>query len=211
MMKFQALFLALLAAEAEAFGAGFVPTSAAVSPAKFQQTASAIFLAAALVAAPLNAEAAGGRSGGRVGGRAPSAPAARTYSRPDSTPAPVQKTTNVYVAPAPAPVMVGGGYGYGGYGGGFGYAAPSPGMTGLAVGLSLADTIIQEQRRQAFLQQQLQQQRQLGRDEAMIADLQRQLAAQDSKLNSLQMQQQQPPQPQVVVAPVAAAPVAVAK
>merc|ERR1719475_37640 len=74
------------------------------------------------------------------------------------------------------------GYGYGGFG-------MSPGMTGAYPGLSLADTLIREQQRQAFLQRQLETQRQLGQDQAMIADLQRQISEQNMKVGQLQAQQ----------------------
>ena len=76
-------------------------TSAMSLPANIKQTASAVLLAAALVAAPFDAEAAGGRSGGRVGGRTSITPS-RSYSRP-ATPTPAAAgTTNVIVTPATA-------------------------------------------------------------------------------------------------------------
>jgi len=75
-----------------------------------------------------------------------------------------------------------GGYGYGGYGGGGGN-----GM-GLYLGLSLAETFLREQQRQAYLQQQLATQRQLGADQAAIAALQQQLQEQNNKVESLKSQ-----------------------
>jgi hypothetical protein len=132
-------------------------------------------LLAGLVAfSPLD-EAQAARSGSRVGGRAPvtrSAP-----SRPATH-------TNVYIAPAP---VYGGGYGYG-YGGGLFGGGIS---TGAYLGLSLVDTLIREQQRQQFLQQQLRTQQELGRDQAMIQQLQAELAAQSAKVDGLKAQQLQ--------------------
>ena len=153
--------LLLCASSVTGFSAPIACTSAIRSttpamslPANLKQTASAVLLAAALVAAPFDAEAAGGRSGGRVGGRTSSAPS-RSYSRPATNSRPAAAgTTNVIVTPG-----YGMGYGYGGFG-------MSPGMTGAYLGLSLADTLIREQQRQAFLQRQLETQRQLGQDQA---------------------------------------------
>ena len=152
--------LLLCASSVTGFSAPIACTSAIRSttpamslPANLKQTASAVLLAAALVAAPFDAEAAGGRSGGRVGGRTSSAPS-RSYSRPATSAPAAAGTTNVIVTPG-----YGMGYGYGGFG-------MSPGMTGAYLGLSLADTLIREQQRQAFLQRQLETQRQLGQDQA---------------------------------------------
>merc|ERR1719263_1746658 len=75
----------------------------------------------------------------------------------------------------------------GGYGMGYGMGM-SPGGAGLYLGLSLAETLIREQQRQAFLEQQLRTQQELGRDQASIAALQRELAEQTAKVNSLQSQ-----------------------
>jgi len=80
-----------------------------------------------------------------------------------------------------------GGYGYGGYGyGGYGYGGGNG--LGLYLGLSLAETFVREQQRQAFLQQQLRTQQELGRDQQAIADLQRQLAEQNAKVDALRAQ-----------------------
>mmetsp|Transcript_15278 Transcript_15278/g.48462 ORF Transcript_15278/g.48462 Transcript_15278/m.48462 type:complete len:238 (+) Transcript_15278:14-727(+) len=141
-------------------------------------------LLAGLVAfAPLD-EAQAARSGGRVGGRAPV-----TRSAPSrSTPAPASHT-NVYIAPAP---VYGGGYG-GGYGYGYGGGMFGGGgiSTGAYLGLSLVDTLIREQQRQQFLQQQLRTQQELGKDQAMIQQLQAELAAQSAKVDGLKAQQLQ--------------------
>jgi hypothetical protein len=82
-------------------------------------------------------------------------------------------------------VGFGGGYGYGGYGYGGGFGM-SPGTY---LGLSLVDTLISEQRRQAYLQQQLRTQQELGKDQAMIQQLQRQVAEQDAKVDALKAKQ----------------------
>ena len=112
----------------------------------------------------MDAEAA--RSGGRMGGRAPAMRSAPMRS---------------------APMRGGGGYG-GGYGGGRTnvYVSPGIGMgmspfgygygygisPGAYLGLTLAETLLREQQRQAYLEQQLRTQQQLGQDQAMIQQLQ---------------------------------------
>mmetsp|Transcript_24949 Transcript_24949/g.63280 ORF Transcript_24949/g.63280 Transcript_24949/m.63280 type:complete len:108 (+) Transcript_24949:390-713(+) len=79
-----------------------------------------------------------------------------------------------------------GGYGYGGYGyGGFGYARP---LTGLDVGVGVAQLLLREQARSNYLQAQLQQQQRLGQDEAMIRQLQLQLQEQNGKLEQIKAQ-----------------------
>merc|ERR1719152_641281 len=170
--------------------------------AKFAQPAVAAALAAAITLAPIDAAFAAGKSGGRVGGRvssstttrsvAPSASsssttrAAGTRVAPPAAPAPPQ-VTNVYQM-APQPMMGYGGYGYGGYG------APMGGNgLGLFVGLEVAEMFLKEQQRQAYLQQQLKTQQQLGADKAAIESLQRQLAEQNAKVDSLRAQQPPPP------------------
>jgi hypothetical protein len=128
------------------------------------------------------AEAA--RTGGRVGGRAPvsrSAPRPAAASRSYSAP-----STNVYVNPAPR-VYVSPGIGYGGFGGygygGYGYGGGvSPGTY---LGISLVETFMREQQRQAYLQEQLRIQQQLGQDQAKIAQLQNDLAQQNAKVDGL--------------------------
>merc|ERR1719379_2985271 len=134
--------------------------------------------AMALVFNPMSAEA--GRSGGRVGGRAP-APRAPTVSRPAMAP----RTTNVYVAPSP----MGMGMGYGGYGMGYGgYGMGGGNGVGLYLGLSVAEAFLREQQRQAYLQQQLKTQQQLGADQAAIQQLQQELAMQNAKVEALKSQ-----------------------
>jgi len=138
---------------------------------------AAAMLAAFVAFAPCqDAEAA--RVGGRVGGRAP-------VSRSMAPRAPARRTTNIYVAPTP----VYGGYGYGG----FGYSPFGGGISpGAYLGLSLVETLVREQQRQAYLQQQLRTQQQLGADQAMIQQLQADLAAQNAKVEGLKLQQQSP-------------------
>jgi len=94
--------------------------------------------------------------------------------------------TNVYVAPAP----VYGGYGYGMGGYGYGMGGGGNGM-GLYLGLSVAESFIRAQERQAYLQQQLKTQQQLGADQAAIASLQRELSEQNSRVDTLRSQQSQ--------------------
>jgi len=74
------------------------------------------------------------------------------------------------------------GYGYGGYGMGGGSGL------GMYMGLSIAEAFLREQQRQAYLQQQLKVQQQLGADSAKIAELQAQLAAQNEKVSALAAQ-----------------------
>mmetsp|Transcript_5003 Transcript_5003/g.13220 ORF Transcript_5003/g.13220 Transcript_5003/m.13220 type:complete len:220 (-) Transcript_5003:315-974(-) len=177
--------LASLAVAALSFSAPLAPVrspvraSDAVMAADNQigKAIGATFLAAVLTMAPVTEAFAAGRSGGRVGGRAPSM--SRSVSR--SAPAP-QRTTNVYVAPAGG---MGYGMGYGGYGMGGGFGI-SPGAY---LGLSLAETFIREQQRQAYLQQQLRTQQELGRDQAQIQQLQQALMEQNAKVEGLRAQQ----------------------
>jgi hypothetical protein len=137
-----------------------------------------------LVGAPLAAFAA--RSGGRVGGRAPAARApSRSYSAPSSSRTNVYVTpptrTNVYVTPGF------GGYGYGGYGGyGYGgYGRGSLAVDGAFLGLSLIDSIRREEERRRYIEQQLKTQQELGKDQALIQQLQFQLQEQNSKIDGL--------------------------
>ena len=55
--------------------------------------------------------------------------------------------------------------------------------------VELAETLIRENQRQAYLQQQLRTQQELGRDQAEIAMLQRALAEQNAKIEGLKSQQ----------------------
>lgn len=57
------------------------------------------------------------------------------------------------------------------------------------VGMSVAESFIREQQRQAYLQQQLRTQQELGRDQEAIRNLQMQLAEQNAKVESLRAQQ----------------------
>lgn len=143
------------------------------TPQVFAKPALGALLAAAITFSPIDpAEAA--RSGGRVGGRVSStrrAPAPSQARRP---------VTNVYVAPT---MGYGYGMGYGGYGMG-------GGGTGLYLGLSLAEAFLREQQRQAYLERQLQMQRELGQDQAMIQSLTRELEAQRAKVDGLRAQQE---------------------
>jgi hypothetical protein len=194
----------------------------------WKKPAMSVFLALALTFSPMDAAEAG-RSGGRVGGRAPSM-SSRPMARPSSgatarpamrtsapAPAPMQRTTNVYMAP-----MGGGMYGGGMYGGGM--MGGGNGL-GLYLGLSVAGTacdsntkqpvttlaaahtrpssprrppppaillraesFMREQQRQAYLQQQLRTQQQLGQDQAAIQQLQNELNQQNLKVDAMKQQ-----------------------
>ena len=133
----------------------------------------------------MDAEAA--RSGGRMGGRAPAMRSAPMRS------APMRARrggggygggygggrTNVIISPGIGMGMSPFGYGYG-----YGYGI-SPGAY---LGLTLAETLLREQQRQAYLEQQLRTQQQLGQDQAMIQQLQTALAEQSAKVEGLRAQ-----------------------
>jgi len=173
------------------------PSAMASSPSIMMATdwkkpAMSVFLALALTFSPMDAAEAG-RSGGRVGGRAPSM-SSRPASRPSSgasarpamrtsapAPAPMQRTTNVYMGSP----MGGGMYGGGMYGGGM--MGGGNGM-GLYLGLSVAESFMREQQRQQYLQQQLRTQRELGQDQAAIQQLQNELAQQNLKVDAMKQQ-----------------------
>ena len=124
-----------------------------------------------------------GRSGGRVGGRV-SAPRMAPRSGGGGYGGGYGGgRTNIYVAPPMGGYGMGYGMGYGGYGYGGGNGV------GLYLGLSLAETFIREQQRQAFLQQQLRTQQELGADQAQIQLLRQELEAQNAKVDSLRSQQ----------------------
>ena len=72
------------------------------------------------------------------------------------------------------------GLGYGGFG--FGY------NPALSLGLTLTDVFIREQQRQAYLQQQLETQRQLGQDQAKIAALTAEVQAQEQRMALINQQ-----------------------
>lgn len=181
-----------------------MPTPPRAAP-EWARPAIGALLAAAVTLAPVEAalatsiDSAGptmmlaGRSGGRVGGRV-SAPRMAPRAAPRAAPVGGGRT-NVYIAPTP---MYGGyGMGYGGYGMGGGNGL------GLYLGLSVAETFLREQQRQAYLQQQLRTQQQLGADQAAIQALQNELAAQNAKVEGLRAQQtgQQPGSLQQQAAP----------
>ena len=89
----------------------------------------------------------------------------------------------MYAAPVAVPVPMGispFGMGYG-----YGYGGISPGAM---VGLTVLDAIADEQRRSAYLRQQIETQRQLGRDSADIDALRAQLDAQEKRIAELQAQ-----------------------
>ncbi|KAL1515579.1 hypothetical protein AB1Y20_002199 [Prymnesium parvum] len=151
---------------------------------QWRSHALAALAAASIVFSPLQDANAASRSGGRVGGRAP----AVSRSAPSSV-SPSRGTTNVIISQPPMGMGYGyGGYGYGGYGG-YGYGGGGGNGLGLYLGLSLAETFLREQQRQAYLQQQLKIQQQMGADQAAIANLERQLAEQNSKVEQLRSQQ----------------------
>merc|ERR1712087_1052099 len=181
------------------------------SPKPWAKPAIAAFIAAAISFAPVDtivhAKSAGGRVGGRVSLSAPtsvvrsSKPAMSSASKTSVVrppPASAPPVTNVYSAPAAPPpvtnIIVGSpqpmGYGYGGYGQPMG----GSGM-GLLIGAELAEAFLKEQQRQAYLQQQLKVQQQLGTDQAQIQALQRQLAEQSAKVDALAAQKAAAPSP----------------
>jgi len=166
--------------------------SVTMAATDWKKPAMSVFLALALTFSPMDAAEAG-RSGGRVGGRAPSM-SSRPASRPSSgasarpamrtsapAPAPMQRTTNVYMGSP----MGGGMYGGGMYGGGM--MGGGNGM-GLYLGLSVAESFMREQQRQTYLQQQLRTQRELGQDQAAIQQLQSELASQNLKVDAMKQQ-----------------------
>jgi len=119
------------------------------------------------------------RSGGRMGGRAggSSFRSAPRMSAPRSAPraAPSGGRTiinnNYGGGRGGMIIMPGMGYGYSpfGFGGGFGLGYGGFGFgynPALSLGLTFAEVAIREQQRQAYLQQQLETQRQLGQDQA---------------------------------------------
>merc|ERR1719353_1211253 len=81
-------------------------------------------------------------------------------------------------------ITPGGGYGCGGFG--YGPFGLSTGSVGLDVGIGVAEMLIREQQRQAFLQNQIQVQRELGRDAATISELQREVEIGNSRLAELE-------------------------
>mmetsp|Transcript_18115 Transcript_18115/g.38254 ORF Transcript_18115/g.38254 Transcript_18115/m.38254 type:complete len:229 (-) Transcript_18115:108-794(-) len=143
------------------------------------------------LAFPGDAEAA--RSGGRIssgGIKASRSVRVAPRSAPAPAPAPAASpSVTVIQSPPTTIIQTVPSYGYGGFGGGYSYA-PSYGLsTGAWLGLTaleLAEAVAREQRRAAFLNQQLETQRQLGKDQAEIEALQRQIKEQNDKLNAMQ-------------------------
>mmetsp|Transcript_8735 Transcript_8735/g.22295 ORF Transcript_8735/g.22295 Transcript_8735/m.22295 type:complete len:186 (+) Transcript_8735:26-583(+) len=133
-------------------------------------------LAGAVLMAPTSALAA--RSGGRAGGSS-------FRSRPAPSRVAPRTTVRTYAAPVAVPVPVSP-FGYGGYG----YSPFGGVSTGTYLGLSLLDAIVDEQRRAAYLRQQLETREQLGKDSAEIAGLKAQLDAQEKRIAELQAQAQ---------------------
>jgi len=179
-MKLAVVVVALLTTASEALVPSQPPPSKAVAVAKrVAKDVASLAVASALVLAPLTpSPALAARSGGRAGGSFRSAPS-RSYSAP-------RTRVRTFAAPVPVPVPVApfGGYGYGGYGYGGGFGI-SPGAY---LGLSLLDAIVDEQRRAAYLRQQLETQQQLGKDAGQIESLKAQLDAQDKRIAELQAQ-----------------------
>ena len=134
------------------------------------------FLKVVLALCVLGASGAG-RSGGRAGGRSsggfsrrPSKSRTSTTRRDaTATKEPETKTKTEYV---PVPVHTAGGMG---------------GMN-MFMGLSLIDSIMHEQRRAEMMRRQLENERQMGKNEAEIENLKAQLAAQENKVSGLQQQ-----------------------
>jgi len=164
---------------------------------------------------PLDADAAV-RSGGRIGGRSPSMSRSRMSSSPRMR-AP-SSSVNIHVSPPaiispyggyggyyrPAP-SIGFGFGYPGYGYGYSPYYSPLGLAGDAIGIAAA--LARELERQAFISQQLQQAREIGRDQAQIRELQAALDAQNAKIEQLKAEAPPPPtgtsQPQAQLPPAA--------
>ena len=151
-----------------------------------KQAGAAALAASVLFSGAPDALAArsGGRAGGRGGGGFRSAPrgggASRSYSRGGGGYA---RGGPVMAMPIGVP-MYGGGFGMSPFGMGYGM---SPGAV---VGLSIIDSIANEQRRSSYIRQQLETQRELGKDSADIDALTRMLTEQDAKIAELQAQVQ---------------------
>merc|ERR1719486_1093892 len=79
-------------------------------------------------------------------------------------------------------------FGFGGMGMmspfGYGYGVNPTAM----IGITVADMFLQEQRRQAYMQRQIETARQLGQDQNAISALEQQLAQQTAALQSLEAQ-----------------------
>lgn len=150
--------------------------------------AVSILLTSFLAFAPLQ-PALAARSGGRMGGggmRSPSMSRSMPRSAPRQAYRPPSRT-NVYVAPMVSPMGMGMGMGYGYSPFGMGYG----GGGGAYLGLSLVESLLRAQERQAMLQQQLRTQEELGKDQAQIAQIQAELAQQNALVSGLRTQQGQ--------------------
>jgi hypothetical protein len=154
-----------------------VAMAAEETPLARRSALSALAAVPMAAAFPALAAKTGGRLGGSGGFRSFSQQ--RASPPPPAASAPPSGNTTVFVTPAVP-------YGYG-------YAPASPFGFGLSTGqllalsaIDLANAFAQEQRRQEILRQQLETQRQLGRDQAQIEALQQQLAAQDQRMRDLQ-------------------------
>mmetsp|Transcript_26329 Transcript_26329/g.43721 ORF Transcript_26329/g.43721 Transcript_26329/m.43721 type:complete len:254 (+) Transcript_26329:67-828(+) len=166
-------------------------------------TATATAIAAAISFAPIDTIVQAKSVGGRVASSSKTSvvrPSTTTMSSSSKTSVkpPTAPVTNIITPPAAPPVtniymaspqpMGYGGIGYGGMGyGGYGQPMGGAGM-GLLIGAELAEAFLKEQQRQAYIQQQLKVQQQLGTDQAKIQELQRQLAEQNAKVDALAAQ-----------------------
>jgi len=177
-MVAKALLLAALVAPASALApAPKKPSLKIQAKAAVKSAAAAALGASLLLPTPAYAGRSGGRAGG--GGMRRSAP---MRSRPSGGGMP-RGGTRMYAAPMVMPMPMGGmGMGMGGYGYGGGI---SPGAI---VGLSILDSIGDEQRRQAYMRNQLETQRQLGKDQGSIDQLSAMIDAQDKRIAELQAQ-----------------------
>jgi len=140
------------------------------------------------LAFPQDADAA--RSGGRISsGGIKASRNVRVMSGARSAPAAAPARPSVTVIQSPPTTIIQTVPSYPSYGYGYGYA-PSYGMSSGAwmalTALELAEEVAREQRRAALLRQQLETQRQLGKDQAEIEALQRQVKEQNEKLASMQ-------------------------
>ena len=138
-------------------------------------------LLAPLAGLPEGAEAAksGGRMGGgsfRSKGAAPRGGGGRAAPRAPTAPTVISRPSVTVIQSAPSmPYGYGGGMFGGGFGGGYGFGLTPGQFLGLSA-IELAESIARENRRQAYLKQQLEVQQQLGKDQAQIDALSKQLA-----------------------------------
>lgn len=126
-----------------------------------------VFLCSVLA---LGTAATAKRSGGRAGGG--------SFSRRSTTRKASARSAPTQQQAAPMPV-----YGYAPMGGGMGM-----GTTTALMGLSLLDAIVEEQRRAAIMRQQLEMQKELGKNQGEMAALKAQLEAQERKIADMQAQ-----------------------